>query len=465
MIYNASERQESYVAQHIVGIDIGGTKIYACLVDESGVVVARAKQPSPTDTPAALMAAVIDVVRVLVAKAGLDVDSIAAIGAGVPGVVDANGTCLWAPNCPLTGVAVARELHEVFGVPVAVGNDVNVGTLGEKAFGVGRGYDNVFGMFVGTGIGGGLVVNGEIVIGDHCLGAEVGHIVVDVEAARRGDPGGGEFEYIAGRLGIERSIKAALAAGRDSVIKGKLRSDGSDRLKSGLLKAGVDAGDEVVCEVLTHAAQIIGLACVTVIYLVDPEALIMGGGVIEACGDFMLPIIESTIAAHVKAVDGRAMVVLRSELGDDAVALGAAALGRARLGTAAPTGGESAAEVQYPIVLAEEFGRVLVGGDERQADVVVRADGTVKKRRQELSSEVHGTAHEVSADEVRYVCKGKPTLLVVGVGFEGLVTLSREAEAWLTRKGIRSLVLPSPQAAEAFNQAGERKALLLHVGC
>jgi glucokinase len=454
------------MAQNIIGIDVGGTKILACLVDDNGAVAARAKVSSPTDSADALMAAVKLAVRDVTAKAGLTLDDVAAIGAGVPGPVDAGGTCIWAPNCPLSGVEVAALLRAEFGVPVAVGNDVNVGTFGERAYGAGRGFDNVFGMFVGTGIGGGLVVNGHVVIGDHCLGAEVGHIIVDYQAALRGDEGGGEFEYLASRLGIERAIRAAIAARRETVVKDRL-GKGSDRIKSGLLKDALDAEDEVVTQVLTEAARIIGLAAVTVIYLCDPEVLIFGGGVIEACGEFMMPLIRATIDHHIVAAGkGQNLRLVVSELGDDAVALGAAALARDLL---APddedSGADDDAEDGYPRVAAMEFGSVLVNGQVQRRDLVVRANGEVKRRRKELSREVHGTAHEVSADEIKYVCKGRPEVLVMGQGYDGLVTLSRDAARWLAKKGIRAVVAATPEAAEAFNDESGRKALLLHVGC
>jgi glucokinase len=450
------------MARNIVGIDVGGTKILAVLVDESGAVVARAKANSPTTTSQALMNTVQKAVRQVVAKAGLTLEEVSAIGAGVPGVVGSDGTCIWAPNCPLTGVPVAAELAEAFGVPAAVGNDVNVGTLGEKAFGAGAEFDNVFGMFVGTGIGGGLVIDGKVVLGEHCLGAEVGHIIIDYAAALAGDEGGGEFEFVASRLGVERAIRAAIAAGRTTCVADQLGADGTDRIKSGLLRSGLEAGDEVVTEALTHAARVIGLASVTVIDLVDPEAMIYGGGVIEACGDFMMPIIEETIKAHVAPGNGRPLRLLTSQLGDDAVARGAAALAAGLLSRKQKA---QAVDREYPVVAAVEFGAVRVDGEERPRDLVVRADGSLKKRRKELSREVHGTAHEVSVEEVKYVCKGDTQLLVVGQGYEALVTVSAEAQRWLERKGIALTLLPSPQAAEAFNQAEGRKALLLHVGC
>ena len=454
------------MAGNTIGVDVGGTKIYAVLVDESGSIAARAKTPSPTNTPEALMEAVAKCIRTVAAKAHLDPTEVDGIGIGVPGVVSADGVCVWAPNCPLTGVDVAGILQAEFGVPVAVGNDVNVGTLGEKAFGSGRGYDDVFGMFVGTGIGGGLVVRGQIVVGDHCLGAEVGHIIIDANAALAGDEGGGEFEYYAGRLGIERMIRAAIAEGRETIVADRL-GEGNDRIKSGLLKEGVEAGDAVVIEALERASALIGLASVTVIHLCDPQAIIYGGGVIEACADFMMPRIEAAIRAHVAPGNGQPLRLLVSELGDDAVALGAAALASGTVDSGHRTEDEGYGEPAnlYPAVAAAEFGRVVVNGQVVERDLVVRANGKVKKRKKDLSRDVHGTAHEISVEEVKYVCRQIPQTFVLGSGYEGLLTLSRDAMRWLQKRGVQAIVLPTPQAADAFTAASGTKSLLLHIGC
>jgi hypothetical protein len=197
--------------------------------------------------------------------------------------------------------------------------------------------------------------------------------------------------------------------------------------------------------------------------------MIFGGGVIEACGDFMLPIIEQTIREHVAPGNGRPLRLLVSQLGDDAVALGAAALAEGAAERTANAPADSAGAVLpadgYPRIEAPEFGSAMVDGTTYAKDVVVRADGSLRKRRKELSREVHGTAHEVSVEELKYVCKGAPQRLVVGMGYEGLLTLSRDARRWLEKKGIELLIEASPQAADTFNRSPGRKALLLHVGC
>ncbi|MCC7494259.1 MAG: ROK family protein [Fimbriimonadaceae bacterium] len=440
------------MAGYTVGVDVGGTKILAAVVDEAGAVLARAKYETPASTSDELMEAVVYGIREAIRLSNVGPGEIDAIGLGVPGVVGPAGNCIWAPNCPLTGVPVADLVTAAFGVPAAVGNDVNVGTLGEKAFGAARDYQNVFGMFVGTGIGGGLVIDGKVILGDHCLGAEVGHIIVDAFAALRGDEGGGEFEYYASRLGIERQVRAALAAGRECVLAGKLDGD-DDRLKSGALRKALAAGDAVVTEVMDQVAALLGLGCVTVIHLVDPEAIVLGGGVMEACGDYLQPRIEATVQQHVAPGNGQPIRLLRSELGDDAVLLGAVALAR----------GVMVTDTAYPNVSATEFGLVTVDGIRYENDIVIRPDGEVKKRKKKLSRSITGSAHRVSQAEVEYLGRGRPAVLVIGSGHCEQLTLTPEAAAWLEVQQIRVELLPTPQAAAAYTRAAGRKALLLHV--
>ncbi|NUP99302.1 MAG: ROK family protein [Armatimonadetes bacterium] len=444
------------MAGYTVGVDVGGTKILAAVVAQDDSVLARAKANTPGDSADSMMNAVKEAIRQAVAKAELEMAEVDAIGLGVPGVVGAAGECIWAPNCPLSQVPVADIIASEFGLPAAVGNDVNVGTLGEKTFGAARDYHDVFGIFVGTGIGGGLVIDGKVVIGAHALGAEIGHIIVNYEAALRGDEGGGEFEYYASRLGIERAIREAIAAGRPSMVGEQLGDD--ERIRSGLLKKALAAGDEVVTEAMTAAARLLGLGTVTVIHLVDPEAIVFGGGVIEATGDFMLPLIEETIRQHVAPGNGQPIRIVRSALGDDAVLLGAAALARVLVEPAA-------ADEAYPKVTASEFGAAQVNGIGLDYDFVVLANGNLTKRKKKLSRQVHGTAHEVSVDELKFVCQDKPETLVVGTGHHGQLSLSRDAELWLAKKSIECVLLPTPEAAVAFNRAVGRKALLLHVDC
>ncbi len=438
---------------YTVGVDVGGTKILAAVIGPNEAVLARVKTETPATSSDELMAAVKDTIRQVLVAAEVSLGDVGAIGLGVPGVVGADGTCIWAPNCPLSGVPVAAIIRDEFGVPAAVGNDVNVGTLGEKAFGAAREFGNVFGMFVGTGIGGGLVINGKVIIGDHCLGAEVGHIRVDWEATARGDAGSGEFEYLAGRLGIERRVKEKLAAGRESVLK---LGGGDERIRSGRLKKALAAGDAVVQEVLDEVAVLLGIGIVNVILIADPEAIIVGGGVVEACGDYLLPRIEDTVRKLTPPGNGRPIRIVRSALGDDAVLLGAAALART---VAAPVAGPT------PVLDAGEPGRVVVGGQVYDHDIIIRADGQVKKRRKADSREVYGTAHKVAPAEVERACKKRATKLFVGTGHEGQLELSTEAAEWLKSRGIAVTCARTPEAARLFHDATGPKALLLHVTC
>lgn len=434
------------MAGYFVGVDVGGTKVLAALVQD-GQVLARSKADTPQDTPDNVLQVVAQAVRDAVAKGGATLDDVIAVGVGVPGVVGPSGECIWAPNAPLSDTPVAERLSRELGRPVAVGNDVNVGTLGEKTFGAARDYLNVFGMFVGTGIGGGLIVNGEIVIGEHNLGAEVGHILIDFEAAMRGDEGGGEFEYYASRLGMERQIAAAVAEGRETVLAQTVEDE--ERIRSGALRKAIEAEDAVVIEVMDRVCHILGIGAVTVIHLVDPEALVFGGGVVEANADYMMPRIQAAIEQHVAPGNGKPMRLLTAELGDDAVIMGAVALAQQRGST--------------PTVQADRPGRARVNDQGWDEDLVIGVDGRPRTRKAKFVGGKADKADRLRAKEIRRLCRNLPGRLIIGTGFDRHWQLSAKAEAWLHDQGIAYELLPTPDAAAAYNAASGRKALLMRV--
>jgi hypothetical protein len=196
--------------------------------------------------------------------------------------------------------------------------------------------------------------------------------------------------------------------------------------------------------------------------------IVFGGGVIEACGDFMLPIISQVASAAVLPGARSDAKIVRSILGDDAVVLGAVALVQQGLGVRGANATETSrsdGQPEYPVVESDSFGGVRVGGEVYNYDVVIRADGRVKKRKKKLSRREHGTAHKLSAAELEYVCKGDPKFIVIGAGYQGNLSLADDAEAFLRERGLSYEIHPAPEAAAAFNRALGRKALLFHVTC
>lgn len=455
-------------ARHFIGIDVGGTKIAAALVDGAGQILYRAGREKTGRRRETILAQIEAAVDQALQGGGLAADQITGLGIGVPGVVDSErGVVVHTPNADLSGLELKAALEQRFDIPTFLGNDVNLGTLGEKWIGAARAVESAVGVFVGTGIGGGIVLNGRIHEGFRGAGGEIGHTILVAEGPEvpRCNCGNwGCWEAVASRTAIERELRAGVAAGRPSLLPQLVRGPWEKaRLTAGPLRAAVEAGDELTLEVLRRAARWLGLGVANLVNILDPEMVILGGGVIEACGDLMMPILEAVARENLmpkfkqgRVPDGYPVTqIVRAELGDDAVILGAVAL----------AGAFRPEEPEYPAVQAGEFGKVLVGGKVYDYDIVIRADGQVKKRKKKLSRQVHGQAHTLSAAELEYACAGGTPQLIIGAGYHAVVTLGKDARRFLDERGIKLELHPNPQAAEVYNRTVGRKALLFHVTC
>lgn len=457
--------------EYYVGVDLGGTKILALVVTAAGQVLARAKgKTRPGAAPIAdqIGAAIDDALQ----QASLSADDITAVGVAIPGVVDsATGQIIKVPNLEIDDPLLVESLRRRYELPITMGNDVNLGTLAECWLGAGRGAQDAVGIFVGTGIGGGVVIGGRLRTGPEDLAGEIGHMVLQVDGPRCNCGNLGCFEALASRNAIERDIRAALQAGRQSSIVQHVEE--GERIRSGDLKAALDEGDELVTEVLTRAAHYLGQGVLTVRHLLDPELIIFGGGVIEACGDFLMPLIEQELRADGMRGSRNVLRLVVSELGDNAVALGAAACARAEISGLSLADFEASrleeavarAGSDYPTVEALEFGAVVVAGERVEYDIHIRADGRVRKRKKKRLRKKYGTSHVVDAREVDRACKGNPDVLIIGSGFQGMLRLSDDAIEYLDTLGLRYELLPSPEAVQRYNTLKGSKALILHLTC
>ncbi len=326
-----------HAGAYMVGIDLGGTKILAGVVDAEGRILARAKLRTQADRPAAeVIASIGEAVRSAVAQAGLSMEQISAIGVAAPGVLDAAaGVVRFAPNLRWRDVPLAAALRKDLGVPVYLENDVNMGTLAEHVLGAGRGARDVVGIFVGTGIGGGIILNGRLHRGRNGSAGEVGHMTVKMGGPRCGCGRRGCLEAVASRTAIVRDLRAAIDAGAASVLPKLVKGD-LDRLTSGALAEAVRRGDKLTIKVLKRATKSLGIGVGSIVNFLGPEMVILGGGVIEALDDAWLERVRRV--AHLYAI-GNAMEgvkIVRAQLGDDAVMLGAAVLAQQMLVEAPP---------------------------------------------------------------------------------------------------------------------------------
>ena len=301
------------------GIDVGGTKIAAGVVDASGAVLARVRAETPPEGGEAVTAAIAGVARELWSHAGGPLP----VGVGAAGIVDAQGWMRYSPNIPgWDDVPLAGRLRAELDVPVAVHNDANVAAWGEYRAGAGRTASGTLLMLtVGTGIGGGLVQDGRLVRGASGMAAEFGHIVVREGGPRCGCGNHGCLEAMASGTAIGRLASEALDAGGASVLP---RHEGRPTGKA--VTGAAQRGDALAREVLARAGFWLGVGIASLVNALDPEVVVVGGGAMQA-GELLLgPARESYLERLMGRAHRTAAPVVEAELGDDAGLIGAALL-------------------------------------------------------------------------------------------------------------------------------------------
>ncbi len=448
-----------------LGVDIGGTKVQASLVRESGEIIGRERCPTPRNAgPEHEVAAIEKCMDDMVRKGGISPNDLTAIGIAVPGVVDPDrGLVVVAPNMQLTGVALGPLLEARFKAPIIIGNDGNLGALGETWLGSARKAESVLYICVGTGIGSGFVQHGKLWRGDRESAGEIGHMIMHIDGPKCGCGNCGCFEALASRTAIERDIRDALAAGRTSVLTELAEGDLSV-IRSGMIRKALDVGDELVTGVMRRAAEVLGYACINVRHLLDPEAIVFGGGVVEACSDFIMPIIENIVGRDPLPGAREGGRVLLSALGDDAVVLGAVAAARKRVGRS-PFKKRFLVKPAYPEITRIGFGEISVGKDTYSHDIFITVSGKVKVRDESLAKGIYGSAHTVGPKELEKVCKGGPEILFIGGGKSGNVELTEDARRFLSQRSIKCETQPTVKAVDSYNKSKLRKAALMHITC
>lgn len=301
-----------------IGVDLGGTKVLVAVVDPDGTVGERRKEATSTGGPAAVVAQIAALVA--------DLGGADRLGVGTPGYVGDDGVVAGAPN--LVGwdppIELGRMLREATGIDaVAVDNDVNVGTIAEAAAGAASGRPDVLGVFMGTGVGGGVVLDGALRRGPRGLAGEIGHVTVRIGGRECGCGGRGHMEAYAGRVGMEREARRRHAAGEATAL---VDLAGDERMKSGTFKKALEAGDTVAAELLGEAVEAVSAAIAATVMLVDITTVVVGGGVADKLGPAFVARIGDAVAAQVGPL--LRVEVVPAALGDDAGVVGAALLAR-----------------------------------------------------------------------------------------------------------------------------------------
>lgn len=315
--------------EYAAAIDLGGTKVLAAIVDKDHQVVAQAKVKTDVEGgPLAVIEQMAKGVRKAAKKADLKLTHLIAVGACAPGPVDpTTGIITKAVNLGWEEpIDLGQELSNYLdGIPVLVDNDVNAGVFGEVVAGAAQGQDDVIGIFVGTGIGGGIVLGGELRRGHRYSAGEIGHSIILADGPLCGCGNRGCIEAVASRTALERIIQAGLAAGRESVIPALMESNGN-RMTSSVIAAAMEQEDALMKEGIDQMAYYLGLFAASLVNIVDPQMLVFGGGVVEKLGNRLLDPIRA-IAQENYMVSGGVEIV-SAQLSDYAGIIGAAALAR-----------------------------------------------------------------------------------------------------------------------------------------
>ena len=319
---------------NVIGVDMGGTKILSAVIDAEGNILGTAKVSTKAGRGAvSVIDRIANCIQKAVDKSGVDAASIQAVGIGAPGPLDpATGVVIFAPNLGWRDVPLKTELEARTGFPTFVDNDVNVGTLGEHVFGAGRGIQNVVGIFVGTGIGGGIILQGELFHGASKTAGEIGHIIVKAGGPRCGCGTRGCLEAIASRTAMTKQFrKAILKKGKKSVLS-ELTGGDLSAIRSGVLAKAVRLNDALTLKVLKKVTKYLGIGIGSIVNFLNPEMIVLGGGVVEALDDTFLDGIRAATKKYSlpNTLDG--VQIVRAELGDNSGILGAAALARQRSG-------------------------------------------------------------------------------------------------------------------------------------
>ncbi len=308
-----------------VGVDVGGTKIAAGLVDERGQVIARERTESPATDPGEIVRTIGELVRALAGT-----EQVEAVGVSAAGFVDkSRATVVFAPNLAWRDEPLKRLLEEEVDLPVVVENDANAAAWGEFTFGAGEDVDNLLMLTVGTGVGGGLVIDGELVRGGFGMGGEVGHISLVPGGVPCGCGNLGCLESYGSGTALVR--RARELAGEDPAAAMLERVGGDpSRITGPLISSAAAEGDAFARARLAELGDWLGQGVATLTAVLDPNVVVIGGGVSEA-GDLLLDPIRRSFAQHVTARGHRPMLEVRqARLGNAGGMIGVADLARRR---------------------------------------------------------------------------------------------------------------------------------------
>ncbi len=310
-----------------IGCDLGGTNLRAAIVDvETGAVLHQMSIPTlAREGHDAVMKRMVDLFLQLIQSAGMKKEDVGGIGIGVPGVLDLKkGEVLFLPNLPGTWphVPLRDTITKLTGLPTALLNDVRSITHGEWCFGAGRGLETIAVFAIGTGIGGGLVINSQLHLGIGGTAGELGHMIIDFHGPRCGCGSDGCLEAYASGPAIAAMGMKAVAQGLTTRIS-ELCGYDLNRITPKLIAQAAQEGDETAMDIYDRAGFYLGIAAANICVAIGPRRIIIGGGVSQA-GDLLLNPIRRTLRERVSVMPIEQVEVVQSQLGNNAGVIGVA---------------------------------------------------------------------------------------------------------------------------------------------
>lgn len=318
--------------EYIVSIDMGGTKILASLINSNEGVISRLKKPTAIGKRRIRFAEKIyGIVEELIFNSNIKPTAIKAIALGVPGSVDPfSGIIGMAPNLGIKNYNIKADLQRFTKIPVIIENDVNLAALGVSNYGVAKDLKNVLVVFIGTGIGGGIVLDGKLYRGSSFVAGEIGHLLVKENGPLCGCGKYGCFETLASRSAMVNSIVSEINNGKKSILAKHVKRNLP--IKSKALSTAVAANDKLTITIVGEASRLIGSTLANINNLLNFEMIVLGGGAVHAMSRFMIPEIKRSFKETSLIDAGRKVKIVASKLGDYAALYGGIALAKEFLG-------------------------------------------------------------------------------------------------------------------------------------
>ncbi len=313
----------------LLGIDLGGTTIKAGIVNDNGSIILQ--DFCATNVQLGFEHIVNDItglVNNLLAKADMNINNIQSIGIGIPGLTDSKtGNVIYCTNLAWENVPLAERLQARFGIPVNIENDATVAALAESLFGSTKGVPNSVFLTLGTGIGGGIIINGKVYSGSHGAGSEIGHMIVGENFYSCNCGKNGCLETFASATAINKYAAQLIKEGRTNTTLIEMCKGNTDYISARMVFDAAKSGDEVAIEVVTRMVKYLSIGIINIYNMLDPDVITLGGGVAKA-GQYLLDLVKKQTEKYVFNANVKYGDITLAQLGNEAGIIGAAFLGR-----------------------------------------------------------------------------------------------------------------------------------------